>query len=94
MKKSPVILSSPRCTGPLGDRDRRPMLMPALPILLREDLRFALSRMDSFYHFKTSVIIFLGVNVTRRGQGDYLVGKIVFARTLLVLFEKSDLFMT
>lgn len=94
MKKSPVILRGPCCSGPPCDRDRWPMLIPALPFLLRGDLRFVLSRMDSFYHFKTSVIIFLGVNVTRRGQGDYLVGKIVFARSLLVLFEKSDLFMT
>lgn len=74
-EKVAVVQSCPRCSGPLCDRDHRPMLMPALPFLLREDLRFALSRTDSFYHFKTRVIIFLGVNVTRRGQGDYLVGK-------------------
>lgn len=30
----------------------------------------------------------------KKGQGDYLVGKIVFAGTLLVPSQKSDLFMT
>ena len=51
-----------------------------------ERIHFTASSRPAFHFFR--------VDVTGKGQGDYLVGKIVFAGTLLVLFEKSDLFMT
>lgn len=55
-------------------------------IHLQEQTHFTASSRPAFHFFR--------VDVTGKGQGDYLVGKIVFAGTLLVLFEKSDLFMT
>ena len=61
---------------------------------LRWRQRFTFKNRLVLLFLQDQPFIFFRVDVTGKGQGDYLVGKIVFAGSLLVLFQKSDLFMT
>lgn len=78
------VPASPRF--PISGQPTLPSPEMETAIHLQEQTHFTVSSGPAFHFFR--------VDVTGKGQGDYLVGKIVFAGTLLVLFEKSDLFMT